>query len=747
MDRIKLMITLGPSTNSDKMLKRIKHKRVDFLRINMSHTNIDDLKSYINLAQSVDIPFILDTEGSQARTGKLIESKIAVKTNDKIKIHLNPIRGDTKNINFTPHAVFNSLREGDLIYIDFKSLVLRVYDTSMRKNNYIICDTIIGGELGENKGVLIQPRISDPLLLPTISKKDKSAINIGLKAGLKYLALSFTRSEDAVREVRLITKNQMKIISKIECLDGLNNLDEIIRCSDMLLIDRGDLSKEIPIDKIPFAQKFIIEKAKRQNTPVYVATNFLESMITNRQPTKAEVHDTIATILDGAEGIILSAETAIGKYPIEAINMINRLSNHALNAFGDGKTSKVTSNKKLTKTSINNYLLNHDSTSTNPAHGGTLINKCLINNQIKSKFMPTIKVDKTVEIEIENIATGVYSPLTGFIGNDDLQSILKSMKLSNGLVWPIPILLDIKEKESSKLNVGDQIGIKNDNDNIFAVLDLKEMFHLDKKNMIELLFKKVDLDHPGIIQINNLNPICLAGDIKLLDSHNNKFDKYRLTPKQLRKCFNELGWSQIAGFHTRNIPHKGHEQLIKSVIENGICDGILIQPVIGKKKTGDLKTNHILKCYEILKTFDYFRNKILLTGFPTYSRYAGPREAIFTALTRKNYGCTHFIVGRDHTGVGNNKELNSSKDIFNDFPDLGIEIIKFDEVIYLKTQDRYLFINEINRFESNTIEKISGTLVRQYLKKFKQPPDWLMDQTISSYLLESLYNGEELFIT
>ena len=181
--------------------------------------------------------------------------------------------------------------------------------------------------MGEIKGVLIQPRISDPLLLPTISKKDKSAINIGLKAGLKYLALSFTRSEDAVREVRLITKNQMKIISKIECLDGLNNLDEIIRCSDMLLIDRGDLSKEIPIDKIPFAQKFIIEKAKRQNTPVYVATNFLESMITNRQPTKAEVHDTIATILDGAEGIILvSGPTGSGKTTTlySTLNIIER---------------------------------------------------------------------------------------------------------------------------------------------------------------------------------------------------------------------------------------------------------------------------------------------------------------------------------------------------------------------------------------------------------------------------------------
>ncbi len=350
-------------------------------------------------------------------------------------------------------------------------------------------------------------------------------------------------------------------------------------------------------------------------------------------------------------------------------------------------------------------------------------------------------------MEIENIATGVYSPITGFMGDDDLKSVLHSMRLKNGILWPIPILLDINEKDSLKIKIGERIGLKNESGAIFSILDVTEKFYLDKKTMIEYMYNLDDSSHPGIKQINNMKPICLAGDIELLDSHHHEFDKYRLTPKQIRKCFDEFGWSQIAGFHTRNIPHRGHEKIIRSVIENGTCDGVLIQPVLGEKKIGDFKNNHIMNCYEILKSFDYFRNSVLLTGLSTFSRYAGTREAIFTALIRKNYGCSHFIMGRDHTGVGNTEELNSSKEIFNDIPDLGIKIIKFDEVVYLKEHNKYYFRDNIGKNDKIMSKKISGTIIRQYFQKYKRPPRWLMNQNISGYIMDCIDRGEELFTT
>src|SRR3989344_27401 len=277
-NKIKIIVTLGPSTSSENDLKKIKDKGVDFVRINMSHSSIDDLKYFIGLAKKVGIPFIIDTEGSQVRTGDLNSSSISLEENDEIRIHRQSLVGDNKKISLKPGHVVEQLEAGDLIYVDFNVLILRVSDVSTIADGYITAKAVNSGTLGRNKAVVIDSALDKKLHLPPLSEKDYESIAVGLAAGVKYIAASFMRSAEFVKAVRKASGNKMKIISKIECLDALGNLDEIIRESDYLLLDRGDMSKEILIEKIPLLQKILLDRAHRANKEIFVAPNLLEAM-------------------------------------------------------------------------------------------------------------------------------------------------------------------------------------------------------------------------------------------------------------------------------------------------------------------------------------------------------------------------------------------------------------------------------------------------------------------------------------
>ena len=323
--KIKIIVTLGPATNTKADLYKLKDKGVDFVRINMSHSNIEDLKRAIRLAKEVDIPFIIDTEGSQIRTGELPVDRISLQENDEVRIYTPESIGDQEGIIIKPGHILGQLEAGDLIHVDFDALIFRVSNVSSAKQGYITAMAVSDGTLGRNKAVAIDSALDKTFALPTLSAKDHRSIAIGLAEGVEHIAASFMRSGQAVEEVRQATKGAMKIISKIECVDGLKNLDDIIEQSDFILIDRGDLSKEIPIEKIPLAQRIIMQKANSKDKGVFVATNLLETMIEKNRPTRAEAHDVITTILSGASGLTLSAETAVGKYPMACVNMINRL--------------------------------------------------------------------------------------------------------------------------------------------------------------------------------------------------------------------------------------------------------------------------------------------------------------------------------------------------------------------------------------------------------------------------------------
>jgi len=724
----------------------MKSKGVDFVRINMSHSTLKDLEYYIELANKADIPFIIDTEGSQIRTGDLSFDSYYYKENDKINLYKQKLIGDSKNITIRPWQILRQLNEGDVLYVDFDTLTLRISDTSTITQGFIQATVISSGLLGKNKGVAIDPQINRKFKIPTLSNKDVEAIKIGLKNDISFVAASFIRSGNDVKYLKKITKGKMKIISKIECLDALEKLDEIIKESDYLLIDRGDLSKEIPIEKIPFTQKIILSRAKSQNTNVFVATNLLESMIINRKPTRAEVHDVINTIVDGAYGLTLAAETAIGKYPIGCINMLKKIINHSSLIINEDEI-RDKEKRFVNYLEKRNYLIDNDISSTLVTpHGGKLVNR-FVNESIEKGYLNTlvkIQLTNSQQMDLEQIAIGAYSPLEGFMNKAELESILDKMRLPNNIIWTIPVLLDIDKPKANKINKGDVVALFDESDRFIATIEINDKFNYDKKILCLKLYGTNDSTHPGVKLIKSLKPIFIGGKISYYKKYKNKYDKYSLSPRQTRRLFDEKNWSSVAGFHTRNVIHRAHEFIQLSALEKGKCDGLFIHPVVGKKKTGDYNSEMIIKSYEIMQSDYYPDNKIIFGVLSTYSRYAGEREAIFTALCRKNYGCSHFIVGRDHTGVGHS---NNTYDIFSRFPDLGIEIIKFDTVNYYENQKRY-FEETDEELNEDTDEKISisGTEAREMLEQRKEPPHWYMRPKISSMIIESLNAQEEVFV-
>ena len=746
---VKTIVTLGPSTNTEKDLRMIKSKGVDFVRINMSHSTIEDLRYFIGLARKVGIPFILDTEGSQIRTGDLVDSSINVTEGDDIKLYKKAIKGDTHAISLRPSHCIDQLEEGDLIHIDFDALILRVSNTKTISDGYISARAMTSGTLGKNKAVVVDSAMGRHLGLSVLSPKDYEAIVVGLEEEVEYIAASFMRSGASVQAVRAATNGKMKIISKIECTDALENLEEIAKKTDMFLLDRGDLSKEIPLEKIPFAQKVVLSTARRYGKEAFVATNFLESMILNQGPTRAEVRDVVTTVLEGASGVVLSAETAVGKYPMKCINMIKKLLHQASLVERPNMYFRV-DDRAVNRFGGANYLLDGNvGTSLVSPHGGKLVNRVL-RERPSRKYLDSLKrvtVGEDVQMDIEQIAFGVFSPLEGFMGKKDFEGVLNNMRLQNGCVWTVPIILDVSEEQADMISVGEEVALVDDEHDVLAVLHVGEKYTFDKKNMMQKLYGTENEEHPGGRFIQGLNPVLLAGKIDLVRRRKSDSQEHELTPRQVRKLFEERGWSRVVGFHTRNVIHRSHEFIQLKALEEAHCDGLFIHPVVGKKKEGDFHAKYIVESYNTMMKHFYPKNRVVFATYATFSRYAGPREAIFTALCRKNFGCSHFIVGRDHTGVGDFYDPKASHNIFNQFPDLGITPVVFDKVFYSERMGTHVHEQESPVHDEDDKLHISGTEARAMLERGESPPEWFMRPEISDIVIEALKRQEEVFVS
>ena len=317
----RILATIGPNSLKEEILKRCAEADVYVFRINLSHTPVEEVAPFIEKIQKwTDVPVCLDSEGAQLRNQNMADNGADFVRGSRVNIHFAPVLGDAENISFTPAGSVEQFEVGDTIRIDFNGTELNVVECL---DDRCIATVIKSGRVGSNKAADVGRDVN----LTAITKNDEAAIKIGRDMGIRHFALSFANSAEDVARMRSLCGPDSTIISKIESLKALANLPAILEETDDILIDRGDLSRQVSLEKIPFLQRRIIAMAKAHDVPVYVATNLLESMITAHAPTRAELNDVVSTLLMGADGLVLAAETAIGNYPVEAVHMIRSLAN------------------------------------------------------------------------------------------------------------------------------------------------------------------------------------------------------------------------------------------------------------------------------------------------------------------------------------------------------------------------------------------------------------------------------------
>lgn len=722
-----ILCTIGPASLNKTVLERMNDLPVTLLRINLSHTSINDLPDVIRFIQSMTPkPICIDTEGAQIRTKKVIGNQVFLQEGSFLNIYQKNTLGNAHGITFSPPETIAQIQLFDFISIDFNSVLVQVVE---KHAEHLSAKVIIEGWVGNNKAVSVNRRI----MMPPLSPKDIAAIKIALDFKIRHFALSFANRAEDVIELRRLTGKDCFVISKIESRSGVANLEAIAKESDALLIDRGDLSREEPIEAIPYLQKQIIQTVKKINRKIYVATNLLESMVTQTRPTRAEVNDVFNTLADGADGLVLAAETAIGKNPIGCVNMIAKLINQ-YNNFSRycGQTDKYDKRSLLVE-----------------PHGGILINRLLENPDIHEiKKLPCLTVDEKIMLDCEQIAFGVYSPIQGFMSKEEVECVLDHNRLLNGHAWTLPILFQTDKSKIAKLQPGDSVALNNDlSKEWLAVLRIKEIYTMDLSVLAKRMFGTDSPAHPGVVQVKNSGDVFLGGKIDLVykQSKPSGIAAYILKPADTRMIFEQKDWYRIVAFHTRNVIHRAHEFIQMKALQDHHCDGLFISPVVGPKKKNDFLSETTLKSYQTMVDFNlYPKNKVLIGAFLTYSRYAGPREAVFTALCRKNFGCSHFVIGRDHTGVQDFYLPDASAKLFDKLGDIGIKPIFFDEVAYCSACKTQRLACE--HPESN-IQRISGTQVRKLLSEEKEPPTWLMREEISEMLLEEIKNIRPIFFS
>ncbi|MBD2515361.1 sulfate adenylyltransferase [Nostoc sp. FACHB-973] len=360
-------------------------------------------------------------------------------------------------------------------------------------------------------------------------------------------------------------------------------------------------------------------------------------------------------------------------------------------------------------------------------HGGQLVNRIATPEQreeflSKADFLPRVQLDDRAVSDLEMIAIGGFSPLTGFMNQEDYDRTVTEMRLANGFVWSIPITLSVAEEVASPLKEGGLIRLDNPAGRFIGVLQLTQKYHYDKTREAINVYRTDDANHPGVQVLYNQGSVHLAGDIWLLQRESHpQFPTYQIDPTASRQIFRENGWKTIVGFQTRNPIHRAHEYIQKCALET--VDALFLHPLVGATKDDDIAADVRMRCYEILLEHYYPSDRVILAINPAAMRYAGPREAIFHALVRKNYGCTHFIVGRDHAGVGDYYGTYDAQYIFDEFEpsELGIVPMKFEHAFYC-TRTKQMATTKTSPSKPEERVHLSGTKVREMLRRGELPP-------------------------
>lgn len=363
-------------------------------------------------------------------------------------------------------------------------------------------------------------------------------------------------------------------------------------------------------------------------------------------------------------------------------------------------------------------------------HGGVLIDRMLRGAEREAAIeraasLKKIALSATTMSDLELLATGALSPLTGFIGKNDYDCVVESMRLANGLVWSIPITLAVSRDVADTLRIGEEIALTEPDGHLLAVMTLAEKYAYDKTREVQNVYRTTDEKHPGVARVYKQGDIYLAGEVSVIDLPNNlEFPEFRHPPLATRKMFAARGWKRIVAFQTRNPIHRAHEYIQKTALE--IVDGLFLHPLVGETKADDIPADVRMRSYQELLRDYYPPDRVILGVFPAAMRYAGPREAIFHAICRKNYGCTHIIIGRDHAGVGNYYGTYDAQKIFDEFKpeEIGITPLMFEHTFYCKKCGQIVSAKTCPHGKEDHLV-LSGTQVRDMLQRGEMlPPEF-----------------------
>ena len=370
-------------------------------------------------------------------------------------------------------------------------------------------------------------------------------------------------------------------------------------------------------------------------------------------------------------------------------------------------------------------------------HGGKLVDRVRPGLADDTSVL-SVRLTERQQCDLEMIAIGALSPLEGFMGEADFHSACDNMTLTNGLVWPMPITCAVDDAVAGKVSVGDRVALRDDQDRLLAFLTVQEKYKQDKQKCAVKCYGTDDLAHPGVKVTMDEGDTCLAGPIDVaVPRHDPMYPEYRLTPAQTRAEFAKRSWKTVAAFQTRNPIHRAHEYLTKCAQE--ITDGLLIHPLMGATKEGDIPGEVRMECYKVLIANYYHPDHTMLSIMPAAMRYAGPREAILHSIYRQNYGVSHFIVGRDHAGVGDYYGTYDAQKIFDDLPEGGLKItpLKFEHAAWSKKAGCMVSGKTFPRIEGDQIF-LSGTKVREMLSRGERPPVEFTRPEVADILIRSM---------
>ncbi|MDY7005375.1 MAG: sulfate adenylyltransferase [Cyanobacteriota bacterium] len=362
-----------------------------------------------------------------------------------------------------------------------------------------------------------------------------------------------------------------------------------------------------------------------------------------------------------------------------------------------------------------------------PAHGGHLINRIATPAERqefmeKAESLPRVQLDKRALSDLVMIAIGGFSPLNGFMEAADYETVVTDMRLQNGLPWSIPVTLPVSEEVADSIKEGSWVRLDSPDGEFAGVLELTQKFRYNKAHEATNVYRTDEIKHPGVKVLYDAGPVNLAGPVWLLERHPHPlFPKYQIDPAESRKLFLERDWKTVVGFQTRNPIHRAHEYIQKCALET--VDGLFLHPLVGATKSDDIPADVRMRCYEIMFEKYFPQNRVIMAINPSAMRYAGPREAIFHALVRKNYGCTHFIVGRDHAGVGDYYGTYDAQYIFDEFEpgELDIVPMKFEHAFYC-TRTKGMATSKTSPSLPEERIHLSGTKVREMLRRGELPP-------------------------